>query len=116
MCKVLKISESGYYKWLKNRSKPTKQQLLLVEINVILAQHKDNDNYGVRRLCIAWHHKGGYRGSGAGKSDRARFPCGRVAEEVINGYYGGSLHGRKALCFANHGLFQWGDRGVGKVR
>lgn len=50
MCRVLKISESGYYRWLKNRSKPTKQQLLLVEIYAILAEHEDNDNYGVRRM------------------------------------------------------------------
>lgn len=53
MCRVLKISESGYYRWLKNRGKPTKQQLLLVEINAILAKHEDNDNYGVRRMHTA---------------------------------------------------------------
>ena len=47
---MLKIGESGYYRWLKNRNKPTKQQLLLVKINVILAEHEDNDNYGVRRM------------------------------------------------------------------
>lgn len=50
---MLKISESGYYRWLKNRNKPTKQQLLLVEINNILAKHEDNDNYGVRRMHTA---------------------------------------------------------------
>ena len=49
--------ESGYYRWLKNRNKLTKQQLLLVEINAILAEHEDNDNYGVRRMHTAlWQH------------------------------------------------------------
>ena len=53
MCRVLKISESGYYRWLKNRSKPTKQQLLLVEIYAILAEYEENHNYGVRRMHTA---------------------------------------------------------------
>ena len=58
MCRVLKISESGYYRWLKNRSKPTKQQLLLVEISNVLSAHEDNDNYGVRRMHTALLHRG----------------------------------------------------------
>ena len=50
MCKILKISESGYYRWLRNRSKKTKRQLLLVKIKEILADHPDNDNYGYDRI------------------------------------------------------------------
>lgn len=50
MCGGLKISESGYYRWLKNRNKPTKQQLLLVEINAIFAEYEDNDN---AILCLS---------------------------------------------------------------
>ena len=38
---------------MKNRSKPSRHQLLLVEINNILAEHKDNDNYGVLRMHTA---------------------------------------------------------------
>ncbi len=54
---MLKISESGYYRCLKNRNKSTKKQLLLIEINAILAKHEDNDNYGVRRIYTAlWQH------------------------------------------------------------
>ncbi len=58
MCRVLKISESGYYRWLKNRSKPTPRQHLSVKIKEILDEHPDNDNYGVRRMNTALEHRG----------------------------------------------------------
>ena len=58
MCKVLKVSESGYYRWLKNGSKPRSWQLLLVEINKIFTEHPDNDNYGVERVKTALGLKG----------------------------------------------------------
>lgn len=58
MCRVLKISESGYYRWLKNRGKPTARQLLSVEIQGIIDEHPDNDNYGVRRMVTALAQKG----------------------------------------------------------
>lgn len=58
MCRVLKISESGYYRWLRNRNKPTGRQLLSVEIKLILSEHPDNDNYGVNRMVIALAQKG----------------------------------------------------------
>ena len=58
MCRVLKISESGYYRWLKNRNKPTARALLSVRIKAILNQHPDNDNYGVNRMKTALEHGG----------------------------------------------------------
>ena len=58
MCRVLKISESGYYRWLKNRSKPTSRLLLSVKIKEILDEHPDNDNYGVRRMNTALEQRG----------------------------------------------------------
>ena len=58
MCHVLKISESGYYRWLKNRQKPTARQLLSVEIQEVLDEHPDNDNYGVNRMTTALEQKG----------------------------------------------------------
>ena len=58
MCRVLKISESGYYRWPKSRGKPTARQLLSVEIQGILDEHPDNDNYGVRRMVTALAQKG----------------------------------------------------------
>ena len=58
MCKRLKISESGYYRWLKNKSKPSSRQLLSVEIQKIIDEHPDNDNYGVLRMRIALEQNG----------------------------------------------------------
>ena len=58
MCRVLHISESGYYRWLKNKSKPTARELLSVEIKAILDEHPDNDNYGVKRMLTALARKG----------------------------------------------------------
>ena len=58
MCRVLRVSESGYYRWLKNRNKPTARELLSVEIQAILDEHPDNDNYGVKRMNVALEQKG----------------------------------------------------------
>ena len=58
MCRILHISESGYYRWLKNRNKPSARKLLSVEIQKILAEYPDNDNYGVMRIKLALEQKG----------------------------------------------------------
>lgn len=58
MCKVLKISESGYYRWLKNKDKPSKRHLLLVTINEIISEHPDNANYGYDRIHKALEIRG----------------------------------------------------------
>ena len=50
---MLKVSESGYYRWLKRSLSPRSWQLLLVHIKKIFESHPDNDNYGVRRIRIA---------------------------------------------------------------
>jgi len=44
MCRVLCLSESGYYRWLRNREKRDRRQLLAVKIDAILAEHPDNHN------------------------------------------------------------------------
>ena len=58
MCRVLKVSESGYYRRNKRGSKPRARQLLLVEISSILSEHPDNDNYGVERIQTALSQRG----------------------------------------------------------
>ena len=58
MCRVLKISESGYYRWLRNRSRPKARELLSAEIRNILDQHPDNDNYGINRIRTALEQAG----------------------------------------------------------
>jgi len=58
ICDTLGISESGYYRWLKNREKPTPRQLLSVQIQAILDVAKENDNYGVVRMRIALRQDG----------------------------------------------------------
>lgn len=58
MCKTLKISESGYYRWLKNRDKPSKRQLLSAKIKDIIDEHPDNDNYGYDRIHKALQMQG----------------------------------------------------------
>lgn len=58
MCKALKISESGYYRWLKNQTKQTARELLTVKIKEIISEHPDNDNYGIERIMTALHYNG----------------------------------------------------------
>ena len=58
MCRVLCLSESGYYRWLRNREKRDRRQLLAVKIDAILAEHPDNHNYGVDRVCLALERDG----------------------------------------------------------
>ena len=53
LCSVLRVNESGYYRWLRNRNKLRKRRLLLVEIQNIINEHPDNDNYGVDRILSA---------------------------------------------------------------
>ena len=55
---MLHISESGYYRWLKNRNKPTARKLLSVQIQAILDEHPDNKNYGIDRLQTALERNG----------------------------------------------------------
>ena len=55
---MLHISESGYYRWLKNRNKPMARKLLSVQIQAILDEHPDNKNYGIDRLQTALERNG----------------------------------------------------------
>lgn len=52
MCRVLKVSESGYYRSLHPTGKPGRTELLLGKIKAVLERHPDNDNYGARRMHL----------------------------------------------------------------
>ena len=58
LCKVLKVSESGYYRSLRAASVPRPWQLLLVKIRKIYEENPDNRNYGVGRILLALAQKG----------------------------------------------------------
>lgn len=49
MCKVLKVSEAGYYKWLRLQDRPYKYDDLLAKIRKICA---DNPDYGPYRVYL----------------------------------------------------------------
>ena len=58
LCRVLEVSESGYYKFRENLSKPDKDTFLSAEIQKVLNESIFNDNYGVPRMKIALFNKG----------------------------------------------------------
>lgn len=58
MCKVLEVSEQGYYKYLKALKRPGKDEILSAAIDEIMDASIYNDNYGADRMKIALEQKG----------------------------------------------------------
>lgn len=58
MCRVLHVSESGYYRSLKRAKCPTRRQILLVTIKEIIGRFPENENYGARRVHLALQQQG----------------------------------------------------------
>ncbi|QKN24757.1 MULTISPECIES: IS3 family transposase [Caproicibacterium] len=58
MCRVLKVSESGYYQSLFHVCEPRPWQLLLVKIKQVYTRHPNNDNYGVNRIRLVLKQNG----------------------------------------------------------
>ena len=58
MCKVLGVTESGFYRWLRNKAKPAKRELLLVEIKNLIGEAPENRNYGIKRIQTALEQRG----------------------------------------------------------
>ena len=63
MCRVLKVSESGYYKHVKSSSRPYRHADLLAQIYELLREDEENSNYGVRRIYDYLRLNKGYEGS-----------------------------------------------------
>ncbi len=53
LCKILHVSESGYYRSLHPSSRSQRREILLVKIREIISRFPDNDNYGAKRVHIA---------------------------------------------------------------
>jgi len=62
LCRLLKVTRQGYYKWLSNQDKPYKYADLLKMIMDILGEDEENENYGAPRMFAALLLKG-YEGS-----------------------------------------------------
>ena len=58
MCRVLHVSESGYYRSVRRITGTKPWQLLLVKIREIYAETPGNRNYGVRRIQLALEQRG----------------------------------------------------------
>jgi len=60
ICNVVHVSETGYYKWLRNQSKPYKHEDLLAKILQIRAENPD---YGAHRMYLYLQLYDNYTGS-----------------------------------------------------
>jgi putative transposase len=58
LCRILKVSESGYYRSLARTDKPGRDELLLAKIKEIIGRFPDNDNYGAQRVLLALKQQG----------------------------------------------------------
>ena len=58
MCDVLHVSETGYYRFKRNLSNPSKDAVLSAVMQEILDEYIYNDNYGVDRMQIALRNLG----------------------------------------------------------
>lgn len=58
LCKTVGVSESGYYRHLRRKSKPNRDALLSATIQEILNEHPQNENYGAPRMQQALAQRG----------------------------------------------------------
>lgn len=53
MCRLLRVSESGYYRSLRPGGRIKRREILLVKIKEIIHRFPENENYGARRVHLA---------------------------------------------------------------
>lgn len=134
MCRVLHVSESGYYRSVCRIAGTKSWQLLLVKIREIYAETPDNRNYGVRRIQLALEQRGirvsrsgvrrvmkrggllksaPHRTNSLTKADAtaqkaeshsARFLCSGAKSKVADRYHASPVRRRKALHRSRSGL------------
>ncbi len=67
MCKVLSVTESGYYKSIRSRERLTRRRQrrtdVLNNIYALLREDEENANYGMRRIYLGLKNRYGYTGS-----------------------------------------------------
>ena len=62
MCDILNVSETGYYRFVKNLGKPGKDAVLSAAMQGILDESPFNDNYGIERMQMALESQGIHAG------------------------------------------------------
>ena len=62
MCDILHVSETGYYRFVKNIDKPGKDAVLSAAMRGILDESPFNDNYGIERMQMALASQGIHAG------------------------------------------------------
>ena len=62
MCRVLGVSEAGYYKHLRQPIRESKHAILLAQIYKLIAEDAENANYGVQRIYMYLQINNGYTG------------------------------------------------------
>ena len=58
MCRILSVSEAGYYRYKRNYGKPSRDAVLSAAMQAIRAESEYNDNYGVPRMRLALRQRG----------------------------------------------------------
>ena len=58
LCRLLKVSRSGYRRYLENKNRPDRHAGLLADIQAILNEDKENAFYGRKRMIDALRLKG----------------------------------------------------------
>ena len=58
MCKAVSVSESGYYRYLRGKNRPSRDALLSAMMREILDEHEQNGNYGAPRMQQALNQRG----------------------------------------------------------
>ena len=53
MCRILEVSESGYYRYCKNLGKPDRDAVLTASIQKIIDESEFNDKYNIPRMQLA---------------------------------------------------------------